>query len=99
MFAMSKYFSLRILGLFLFYLLLAVLTILVSNTNNKIKKHDQLASPTIQFVLPVISFCILVIAPITLLFDRIGLEAEEEDVELCAAFKTAMAISPAILKC
>ena len=49
-----------------------------------------------------ISFCILVIAPIRLLFDRIGLEGEEEDVEFCAytiagvAFKTAMAISPAI---
>src|SRR5918912_401474 len=46
--------------------------------------------------------CILVITLITLLFHRIGLEGEEEDVELCAytfmgtAFKTTMVISPAI---
>jgi hypothetical protein len=64
------------------------------------------APPTIQFVLPVISFCILVIPPIILLFDRIGLdeeeEEEEEDVEFCAytsmgaAFKTTIVNSPAI---
>jgi hypothetical protein len=58
------------------------------------------APPTIQFVLPVISFCILVIAPIMLLLDRIGLEEEEEDVEFCAyaimgaAFNTIMVSSP-----
>jgi hypothetical protein len=52
--------------------------------------------------LPVISFCILVIAPNTVPFDRIGLEEEEEDVEFCAytivgaAFKIAMVKSPAI---
>jgi hypothetical protein len=57
----------------------------------------------LQLSITVTSFCILVIAPITVLFDRIGLEEdEEEDVEFCAytivgvAFKTAKTISPAV---